>query len=61
MKKAELQSTYIKQLRELGSLHESAVLSAEEYKEQGMEVIALMRQQHVIIVRMHYMYPACLV
>lgn len=44
MKKAELRSTYIKQLSELRSLHESAVLSAEEYEEQRKEVIDLMRQ-----------------
>lgn len=44
MKKAELQSTYIKQLSELRPLHENAVLSAEEYEEQRKEVIDLMRQ-----------------
>ena len=43
MKKAELRSTYIKQLSELRSLHESAVLSTEEYEEQRKEVIDLMR------------------
>ena len=44
MKRAELRSTYIKQLSELRSLHESAVLSADEYEEQRKEVIDLMRQ-----------------
>ena len=44
MKKAELRSTYNKQLSELRSLHESAVLTAEEYDEQRKEVIDLMRQ-----------------
>lgn len=33
MKRAELRSTYIKQLSELRSLHESAMLSADEYEE----------------------------
>ena len=44
MKKAELRSTYIKQLSELRLLHEGAVLSADEYEEQRKEVIDLMRQ-----------------
>ena len=43
MKRAEMQSTYIKQLSELRSLHESAVLSAGEYEEQR-KVKDLMRQ-----------------
>ena len=44
MKREELRSTYIKQLSELRSLHESAVLSADEYEEQRKEMIDLMRQ-----------------
>ena len=63
MKMAELRSTYIKQLSELRSLNESAVLSVEEYEEQRKDVIDLMRQlkeNNMTIVRMHYMYPACL-
>ena len=41
MRKAELHSTYLKQLNELCSLHESSVLSEEE---QRMDIIELMRQ-----------------
>lgn len=44
MKKVELRSTYIKQLSELRLLHESAVLSVEEYEERRNNVIDLMRQ-----------------
>ena len=44
MKKAELCSTYLKQLSELQLLHESAVLSEEEYEEQRRDVVDLMRQ-----------------
>ena len=44
MRIAELHSTYLKQLNELHLLHESSVLSEEEYEEQRMDIIELMRQ-----------------
>ena len=44
MRKAELRSTYLKQLSELRLLHESSVLSEEEYEEQRMDIVELMRQ-----------------
>ena len=44
LKKAELRSTYIKQLSELKSLNESGILTNDEYEEQREELVKLMRQ-----------------
>jgi hypothetical protein len=44
MKRAELRSTYIKQLGELKSLNENGILSEDEYKEQREDLVELMRQ-----------------
>lgn len=44
MKKAELRSTYIKQLNELRMLYDNTILTDEEYMEQRDELVNLMRQ-----------------
>lgn len=44
MRKAELRSTYIKQLGELKLLYESGVLTEMEFEEQREELVELMRQ-----------------
>lgn len=44
MKKAELRSTYMKQLSELRQLHDNGVLTEDEYEEQREELVQLMRQ-----------------
>ena len=44
MRKAELRSTYIKQISELKVLHESGCLTESEFEEQRHEVVELMRQ-----------------
>ena len=44
MRKAELRSTYMKQLGELGKLHDNGVLTEEECEEQREELVYLMRQ-----------------
>ena len=44
MKKAELKSTYMKQLSELRQLHDNGVLTEDEYEEQREELVQLMRQ-----------------
>ena len=41
IRKAELRSTYIKQLK---NLHENGILNTDEYEEQREELIELMRQ-----------------
>ena len=43
MKKAELRSTYMKQLSELRQLHDNGVLTEDEYEEQR-ELVQLIRQ-----------------
>ena len=44
MKRAELRSTYMKQLSELRQLHDNGVLTEDEYEEQREELVQLMRQ-----------------
>ena len=44
MKKAELRSTYMKQLSELRQLHDNGVLTEDKYEEQREELVQLMRQ-----------------
>ena len=43
MKRAQLHSTYLKQLSELRNLHDAGVLHEEEY-EQRSDFVHLMRQ-----------------
>ena len=43
MKKAELRSTYLKQLGELRQLHDNGILTEEEYEEQREDLIDSMR------------------
>ena len=49
MKKAQLRSTYLKQLGELRELHESGVLNAEEYEEQRADIVELMRKLNSLV------------
>ena len=44
MKRAELRSTYIKQLNELKMLYKNGILTEIEYNEQREELVKLMRQ-----------------
>ena len=50
-KRAELCSTYIKQLGELRRLFDNDILSPEEYEEQRSHIVSLMRE-------LKYIYPA---
>lgn len=43
MKRAELRSTYIKQLGDLKQLQDNGILSNEEYEEQRVELVQQMR------------------
>ena len=43
LKKAELLSTYIKQLSDLHQLNETGTLTQDEYEEQRVELISAMR------------------
>lgn len=43
-RKAELRSTYIKQLGELRRLYDSDVLNVDEYEEQRSHIVSLMRE-----------------
>jgi len=43
VRKAELRSTYIKQLSELKQLHESGVLTDNEFEEQRLDLVQLLR------------------
>ena len=43
LKKAELRSTYIKQLSDLHQLNEAGILTQDEYEEQRVELISAMR------------------
>ena len=43
VRKAELRSTYIKQLSELKQLHESGVLTDSEFEEQRINLVQLLR------------------
>ena len=44
VKKAELRSTYIQQLSELRQLFDNNILSPEEYEEQRLHIVSLMRE-----------------
>lgn len=44
VRKADLRSTYMKQLNELKMLHDTKILTDEEYMEQRDELVELMRQ-----------------
>ena len=44
MKRAQLRSTYLKQLSELRDLHDAGVLHQDEYEEQRSDIVNLMRQ-----------------
>jgi hypothetical protein len=44
IRRAELRSTYMKQLNELKSLYENEILTESEYHEQRSELVELMRQ-----------------
>lgn len=43
LKRAELRSTYIKQLSDVKMLHENGILTEKEYEEQRDELVQLMR------------------
>ena len=44
IKKAELRGTYMKQLTELKQLRDSGILEQDEYEEQRLDIIKLMRK-----------------
>lgn len=44
MKKAQLRGTYMKQLNELRQLYDNQILSKDEYEEQRLELIVLLRE-----------------
>lgn len=44
IKTAELRSTYLRQLSELKTLYDNGILNMEEYEEQRVELVELMRQ-----------------
>lgn len=43
-KKAELRSTYMKQLSDLRHLYDSDILNPHEYEEQRVHIVSLMRE-----------------
>jgi len=43
MKRAQLQTTYMKQLSDLRQLYDNEILNADEYEEQRGHIVALMR------------------
>ena len=44
MKRAQLCSTYLKQVSELSNLHDAGVLHQDEYEEQRTDLVNLLRQ-----------------
>lgn len=44
MKKAELRSMYMKQLSDLRQLYDNDILNAQEYEEQRLDIVTLMRE-----------------
>ena len=44
MKRAQLRSTYLKQLSELRDLHDAGILHQDEYEEQRSDLVNLLRQ-----------------
>ena len=44
MKKAELRTTYMKQLSDLRKLYDDDILSTDEYEEQRLDIVTLMRE-----------------
>ena len=44
MKKAELRTTYMKQLSDLRSLYDNDILNTHEYEEQREHIVSLMRE-----------------
>ena len=44
MKRAQLRGTYMKQLNELRQLYDSEILNKDEYEEQRLDLVKLLRK-----------------